>query len=94
MLQFHVEMKAGQIFLVAVNNGLRHDVVRDIELSTSDGRKLKLVPGTSPYILAGASRRWNITAQGPLPLPSDTLTLTGHSDSGALEQQVRVVSMP
>ena len=93
-VQFHVEVKAGQIYLVAVNNGLRHDVVRDIELSTSDGRKLKPVPGTSPYILAGASRRWNIAAQGPLPLPSETLTLTGHSDSGAIEQQVRVVSMP
>ncbi len=92
--QFHVEVKSGQIYLVAVNNGLRHDVLRDIELSTSDGRKLKPVAGTSPYILAGASRRWNIPAQGPLPLPSETLTLTGHSDSGAIEQQVRVVSMP
>ncbi|MGA7242628.1 MAG: fimbria/pilus periplasmic chaperone [Terracidiphilus sp.] len=93
-VQYHVEVKAGQTYLVAVNNGLRHDVLRDIELSTSDGRKLKPVPGTSPYILAGASRRWNIAAQGPLPLPSETLTLTGHSDSGAIEQQVRVVSIP
>ena len=93
-VQYHVEVKAGQTYLVAVNNGLRHDVLRDIELSTSDGRKLKPVPGTSPYILAGASRRWNIAAQGPLPLPSETLTLTGHSDAGAIEQQVRVVSIP
>ncbi len=93
-VKFHLEMNAGQMFLVGSNNGSRHDVVRDIELSTSDGRKLKPVPGSSPYILAGASRRWNIAAQGPLPLPSQTLTLTGHSDTGAIEQQVRVVSMP
>jgi fimbrial chaperone protein len=93
-LQFHIETNAGQIFLVGNNNGLRHDVVRDIELSTSDGRKLKPVSGSSPYILAGATRRWNIAAQGPVPLPSDALTLTGHSDTGAIEQQVRVVSTP
>jgi len=93
-VQFHVEMNAGQIFLVATNSGLRHDVVRDIELSTNDGRKLAAVPGASPYILAGASRRWSIAAQSPLPLPSETLRLTGHSDSGAIEQQVRVVSTP
>lgn len=94
-VQFHTEVKAGQVYLVAVNNGLRHDVVRDIELSTSDGRTLKAVPGSSPYILAGASRRWNIAAaQGPLPLPSETLKLTGQSDTGAIEQQVRVVSIP
>ncbi len=93
--QFHVEVNAGQIFLVGSNHGLRHDVVRDIELTTSDGRKLKPVPGSSPYILAGASRRWNIAAQGPLPLPSQAaLTLTGHSDTGDIKQQVRVVSMP
>jgi fimbrial chaperone protein len=93
-VQFHVEINAGQIYLVGINNGLRHDVFRDIELSTSDGRKLKAVPGSSPYILAGASRRWNIAAQGPLPLSSETLRLTGHSDAGATELQVRVVSMP
>lgn len=93
-VQFHVELKAGQIYLVGVNDGLRHDVLRDIELSTSDGRKLKPVPGSSPYILAGASRRWNIAAQGPLPLRSEALILRGHSENGNIEQQVRVVSMP
>jgi fimbrial chaperone protein len=93
-VQFHIELNAGQIYLVGVNDGLRHEAIRDIELSTSDGRTLKAASGSSPYILAGVTRRWNIAAQGPLPLPSETLRLTAHSDAGAIEQQVPVVSTP
>jgi fimbrial chaperone protein len=93
-VHFHVEIKAGEAVLVADNSGSRHDVVRDIELSTGDGRTLKAVPGLSPYVLASASRRWTIAAQGPLPLPGETLKLTAHSDTGEIEQQVRVVSNP
>jgi fimbrial chaperone protein len=93
-VQFHVELNAGQVYLVGINDGLRHEAIRDIELSTSDGRTLKAAPGGSPYILAGVTRRWNIAAQGPLPLPSEILRLTAHSDAGAIEQQVPVVSTP
>ena len=93
-VQFHIELNGGQIVLVGTNEGLRHEVIRDLELSTSDGRKLKPAPNSSPYILAGSTRRWNIPAQGPLPMPSDTFQLTGHSDNGAIEEQVRVVSTP
>jgi len=93
-VQFHIEVHDGQICLVGINDGLRHEAIRDIELSTSDGRKLKEVPSSSPYILAGITRRWNITAQGPLPLPSETLRLTAQSVSGAIEQQVPVVAAP
>jgi fimbrial chaperone protein len=91
-VQFHLETDTGRIFLVGTNNGLGHEAVRDFDLVTSDGRKLKPAAGSSPYILAGATRRWTITAQGPLPTPSDTLQMTGHSDAGAIEEQVRVVS--
>jgi len=93
-VQFHVECNAGQIFLVGINGGLRHEVIRDIVLSTSDGRKLKEESGASPYILAGATRRWLITAQGPLPLPDETLQLRAHANDGTIEQQVRVVAGP
>lgn len=92
--QFHIETDAGKLFLVGVNDGLSHEVIRDIVLSTSDGRKLKEESGVSPYILAGVIRRWPIAAQGPLPLPSETLQLTAHSDAGAVEQQVRFVAAP
>jgi fimbrial chaperone protein len=93
-VQYHIEAHAGQLILVGINDGLRHEAIRNIELSTSDGRTLKETPSSSPYILAGVTRRWHIDAQGPLPLPSETLRLTAHSDAGAIEQQVPVVAAP
>jgi len=93
-VRYHIELDAGQMYLVGINDGLRHEALRDIGLATSDGRKLKPVPGTSPYILSGATRRWPIATQGPLPLPSESLRLTAHTDAGAIEEQVRVVASP
>jgi len=91
-LQFHVESETGQVYVVVTNNGLRHEVVRDIELSTANGIKLKTDTDVSPYILAGATRRWHVTAQESLPLPDDILKLTARADGGAIEQQVRVAA--
>lgn len=91
-VQFHLEVNDGQLYLVGINKGLRHDVFRDIELAPNDGRKLKPLPGSSPYLLAGATRRWSIAAQGSLPLPNDVLRLTAQDEEGAVERQVRVVS--
>jgi fimbrial chaperone protein len=91
---FHIERNAGKSFLVALNDGDRHEVIREIVLWTSDGHKLKTESSASPYILAGVTRRWPIGAQGLLPLPGETLRLTAHADSGAIEQQVHVVSVP
>jgi fimbrial chaperone protein len=93
-VQFHIETDAGKLFLVGVNDGLSHEVVRDVVLSTSDGRKLKEETSATPYILAGVTKRWPIAVQGPLPMPSETLQLTAHSDAGAIEQQVRFVTAP
>jgi len=93
-VQFHLEQDAGKLFLVGINDGPLHDVIRDIVLTTSDGRKLKEESSTSPYILAGSTRRWPIAAQGSLPLPSETLQLTARADAGAIEQQVRFVPAP
>ena len=91
-LQFHLEVDGGQMVLVGSNDGLRHEAVRDIEIVTSDGRKLKAAPSSSPYILAGATRRWNISLEGPLPAPGDPMELIGHSDAGAVKEQIRVVA--
>jgi len=90
-VQFHVERDAGQTYLVGINDGLRHDAIRDVVLSTSDGRKLTIASGAAPYFLAGVTRRWLITAQGPQPLTNETLRMTARADKGAIEQQVRVV---
>jgi fimbrial chaperone protein len=93
-LQFHVESDGGQVYLVGTNDGLRHEVIRNIELSTSDGRTLKADSSSTPYILAGVTRRWHIVLQGAMPRPSESLRLTAHSDAGAIEQQVPVVAKP
>lgn len=91
-LQFHLEVDGGQLVLVGSNSGLRHEAVRDIELLTSDGRKLKAAPGSSPYLLAGSTRRWKLAAEGPLPAPGDSMQMTGHSDAGAIKEHVLVLA--
>jgi len=93
-LLFHIESDAGQSYLVGVNDGLRHEVIRDIMLLASDGRKLRTESSASPYILAGATRRWPIALQGSPPLKSKTLQLTAHADTIPIEQQVPVVGIP
>jgi fimbrial chaperone protein len=91
-VQFHLERAAGQLYLVAMNAGILHEAIRDIVLSTSDGRKLKAESGASPYILAGATRRWRIAPQDSVPLQGDTLQLTAKADAGPIDQQVRLVA--
>lgn len=93
-VQFHLEMDAGKLVLVGINDGLSHESVHDIVLSTSDGRKLKAEPGASPYILAGATRRWPIAAEGALPLPGEALQLGAHTDAGVIEQRVGFGTAP
>ena len=87
-VQFHLEIDSGMLVLVGINDGLSHEAIHDIVLSTSDGRKLKEESSASPYILAGATRRWPIAAQGALPHPGETLQLTAHTDAGVIQQQV------
>jgi fimbrial chaperone protein len=94
IVRYHLELNAGQMYLVGSNEGLRHEAIRDIVLSSGDGRKMKPGPGALPYILSGATRRWPIATQGSLPLPGETLRLTAHSDAGAIDEQVSVVGAP
>jgi len=91
-VQFHIERDADHIYLVALNAGNLHDVVRDIALTTSDGRKLEVESGATPYILSGATRRWRIVLKEPLPLQADTLRLTAKTDAGVIDEQVRIVA--
>jgi len=91
-VQFRVEVKDGKSYLVGVNDGLRHEAIRGIELKTSDGRTLKVESGVSPYILAGTTRHWKIDAPDAAPLPNNTLQLTAQTDAGSIAQQVQVVS--
>ncbi|HEY1804808.1 MAG TPA: fimbria/pilus periplasmic chaperone [Terracidiphilus sp.] len=93
-VQFQLAVDSGKLFLVGVNDGLSHEVVRDIVLSANDGRELKTEPSASPYILAGVTRRWPIVLEGPLPQSGQTLQLTAHTDAGVIKQQVGFVAAP
>jgi fimbrial chaperone protein len=93
-VQFHIERGAGKAYLVAVNDGLRHEAIRGVVLSAGDGTMLNNDSGASPYVLAGATRRWLIDAQTPLPLTGDFLHMKAHADAGTLDQQVRIVGTP
>jgi fimbrial chaperone protein len=61
-IKFHIERNGESAYLVAFNDGGRHEAVRDVVLSTSDGRKLTSAASASPYVLAGCTRRWPIAA--------------------------------
>jgi fimbrial chaperone protein len=91
-VQFHLERVSGQLDLVAINAGNQHEAIREIVLTAQDGRKLKPESNASPYILAGATRRWHVAAQDSAPLTSETLQLTAKADAGAIDQQVRIVT--
>jgi fimbrial chaperone protein len=93
-VQFQLAVDSGKLVLVGINDGLSHEVIRDIVLSTNDGQKLKADPSASPYILAGVTRHWPIAAQAPLPAPGETLQLTAHTDAGVIQQQVGFVTAP
>jgi fimbrial chaperone protein len=93
-VQFHLEIDSGKLILVGINDGLSHELIHDIVLTTADGRKLKEESGAGPYILAGSTRRWPIAAQGSLPQPGETLHLIAQSDAGAIEQAVGFVTAP
>ena len=93
---FNVERDAaGKIYLVGINDGQRHDAIRDIVLWMGDGTKFKTAASALPYILAGSTRRWLVLPEGPAkPVPTKSLRLTAGSDSGPIEQQVIVNEVP
>jgi fimbrial chaperone protein len=88
-VQFHVESEGDRVYLVGANDGQAHEAIRDIVLTTSDGRQLKEEPSALPYILAGTTRRWPIAAQGSLA--TETLRLTAHATGNAIDEQVHLV---
>jgi fimbrial chaperone protein len=91
-VQFHIESDAGQFYLVAMNAGNLHEVIRDVVLTTDDGRKLKAESKALPYILPGATRRWHIVAPDSQPLQIDALRMTAQMNAGAVDQKVRLVA--
>ncbi|KUZ98489.1 chaperone protein EcpD [Burkholderia ubonensis] len=93
-VKFHIERDAGHAWLVAVNDGGRHETIRDITLTTSEGSGLRTEANVSPYVLAGATRRWRIVEQARLPVPGGMVRLTARAETGVVDQPVSVVAAP
>jgi fimbrial chaperone protein len=85
-VRFHLERTGRDTFLVASNDGNRHEAIRDIVLTTSSGGKLQVEANSSPYILAGATRRWRIVAPPGQPAATGSLRLTARSEGGNIDQ--------
>ncbi|QYE32988.1 MULTISPECIES: fimbrial biogenesis chaperone [Sphingosinicellaceae] len=91
-LKFHVERSHDQIFLVAVNHGVRHEKLRDITLKTGDGTVLAVEKNVSPYILAGATRRWHV---GSKSMNDPTVQLSARGELNQItDQSVTVTATP
>jgi fimbrial chaperone protein len=88
-LQFHLESDSQDMLLVGLNDGTRHDALREIELTAPDGRNLKTDSRSSPYILAGVTRHWPVALQGAPLKPGEAWRLKAKTDSGSIDQEVR-----
>ncbi|MEJ0043413.1 MAG: fimbria/pilus periplasmic chaperone [Rhizomicrobium sp.] len=69
----------GGISLAARNTGTRHAKLMEMFVTTADGAKIALAPGTISYVLAGVSRRWAVALPGRRA--GETLRITGLDDS-------------
>jgi fimbrial chaperone protein len=93
-LQFHIERDAGQVYLVARNEGDRHETIREIALTTNNGSELKTEANASPYVLAGATRRWRILAQERLPALDGAVHLMAHTIASVIDRSLPVLGEP
>lgn len=87
-LQFSIEQEKGENYLTVSNNGTRHEVVNDITLTTSGGKKLEVKVTRVPYVLIGGTRRWRII--GVLPDSSEGVRLSATLNSGHIDQLINV----
>ncbi len=93
-LGWRLAADGSQLWLVAHNDGKRHQTVRDIALQTAEGRAFELRPDTPPYVLAGGEHRWSIQTDSRLPAPGTVLRLTANGDGQAGAEQVRLNVSP
>jgi len=88
-LRFSIETETEQNYLTVTNEGNRHEMVNDIALTTSGGKKLEVKVTRVPYVLAGGTRRWRIV--GALPKPVEGVRLSATLNSGRIDQAIDTV---
>ena len=89
-LQWRIESGGGQAVLVAMNAGSRHERVRDLAVAGAAGTTSGVDAVASPYILPGATRRWQLLTPGLAATPGATVRLTGLAVAGPIDQRVTV----
>jgi fimbrial chaperone protein len=89
-LAYRIERKGDQAWLVATNEGKRHETLRSIAMTGG----LSAPANASPYVLAGATRRWPLTAASGLPAAGAVIRLNAGADAGPVDQPVPVIVLP
>lgn len=91
---YHIARSAAGSSLVAVNDGGKHETIRDVVLTTAAGGAVKLAPGATPYLLAGTTHSWKITDPAITAATGATMHLVAKGDAGAIDQSVAVTAAP
>ena len=82
-LDWTVERTDSDIYLVATNSeGTKHEKIRNIALTAASGIALQIDDNQSPYILAGATRRWHLLENAGSSIAGTVLRLSALGDSG------------
>lgn len=89
-MRFEIERRAGAAWLVGTNDGVRHRTLRDMKLLGTGGETLGTMSGTSPYVLAGVTRRWLITPQGSPLVVGERVRLTAADANGRIDVPLTV----
>jgi fimbrial chaperone protein len=93
-LHAHVEFSEGKWYLVAVNSGKSHEVLRALSVLNRSGQKFAADPRVSPYVLAGATRRWVLDAAPDALHIGDPLKLMARGVAGPVGMEIGVVAKP
>ena len=91
-VEWRIEHDADGVWLIAINDGARHERLHDIMLSAG-AAKFKPEGESSPYLLAGVTRKFRLPGDAVLPDTSE-LRLTAQSDSGKIDVLVRSPQKP
>jgi fimbrial chaperone protein len=90
---WRIERESDKYYLVATNDGTRHETVHDIVLTTSTGASVAVETRTLPYVLGGAFKRWRIDLPPGSALGA-SLHMVAQSDGGPIDVSVPLSGIP
>lgn len=91
-LSWQLQRDGGKTWLVAVNRGTRHEVIRNMRLTAADGTQLAIDGQVSPYVLGGATRRWPVTV--PAGKSVTQVHLTADTHDGRIDKTIAPAGNP